>query len=52
MKQCAQCHGPFGLIRRYIYRLWGGPLHFWCLRCKETYEADRLRRLAEARSLS
>jgi hypothetical protein len=51
MKQCAQCRGPFGLTRRHTYRLWGGSLHFCSLRCKETHEADRLRRLAEARFL-
>jgi hypothetical protein len=52
MKRCAQCRGPFGLTRRRIYRFWGGPLHFCSVRCKETHEADRVRRLAEARFFS
>jgi hypothetical protein len=49
MKQCAQCHGPFGLTRRCINRFLGGPIHFCSLHCKETYEAEQLRRLAETR---
>ena len=41
MRLCANCSGPFGMVRHYSYRVIGGPLQFCCRWCKEEHERKR-----------
>ena len=41
MRLCANCGGPFGMVRHYSYRVIGGPLQFCCRWCKDEHERKR-----------